>query len=146
MSELIRYERPEMVLSSFLDDVLEDTVFDRVDREMTSTLWPRVDIIEEPTSYKLTADLPGMEKDDITINIEGRTLTISGEKEEAKREHKKGTYYHLERSYGSFQRCFSIPDHVDEKSIEAHYKNGVLELTLKKTGEAVSKEIEVKID
>lgn len=134
-----------MVLSSFLDDVLEDTVFDRWDRELTSTMWPRVDIIEEPTSYKLKADLPGMEKDEITIHIEGRTLTISGEKKESKRENKKGSYYHLERSYGSFQRCFSIPDHVDDKSIDAHFKNGVLELTLTKAVEAVSKDIEVKV-
>ena len=94
----------------------------------------------------LKADLPGLEKDDITINVDNRTLTISGEKGETKRESKKGNYYHLERSFGSFCRSFTLPSHVDEKKVEAHYKNGVLELILKKTGDAVSKAIAVKVD
>jgi HSP20 family protein len=148
MSELIRYEGPETFVSPFFDDCdcVEDSFFDRWDREMTGTMWPRIDIIEEPKSFILKADLPGLGKDDISINVDGRTLTISGEKEETKQDRKKGNYYHLERSFGSFRRSFSLPAHVDEKKIDAHYKNGVLELTLTKTGEAVSKAIEVKVD
>ncbi|HUI93543.1 MAG TPA: Hsp20/alpha crystallin family protein [Chitinivibrionales bacterium] len=146
MSELVRYEWPETSVAPLFEDFFADSFFSRWDREFTGGMWPRVDIIERPDSFILRADLPGLEKDDISINVENRTLTISGEKEETKRESKKGTYYHLERSFGSFCRSFTLPSHVDDKKVEAHYKSGVLELILKKTGEAVSKAIEVKID
>ncbi len=146
MSELIRYDWPETSVGTFFEDLFADSFFNRLDRDFSSTTWPRVDIIERPDSYMLKADLPGLEKDDITINVDNRTLTISGEKGETKRESKKGNYYHLERSFGSFCRSFTLPSHVDEKKVEAHYKNGVLELILKKTGDAVSKAIAVKVD
>jgi HSP20 family protein len=146
MSELRRYDRPDTLLKSFFDDFVENSFFDRLDREFTGTIWPRVDIIEEPDSFILRADLPGLEKSDISINVDGRTLTISGEKNATTREHKKGNYYHLERSYGAFRRSFSLPAHVDEKKIDAHYKDEVLELVLKKSGESVTNAIEVKVD
>jgi HSP20 family protein len=146
MSELIRYEWPETSVGTFFEDFFTDSFFNRADRDFSETMWPRVDIIERPDSYMLKADLPGLEKKDISVNVDNRTLTISGEKEEAKQEIKKGTYYHLERGFGSFCRSFSLPSHVDGKNIEAHYKDGVLELILKKTGEAVSKAIVIKVD
>lgn len=128
------------------EDFFAESFFDRWDREFNGASGPRVDIIEKSDSYILKADLPGLEKDDICINVDDRTLTISGDKEETKREGKKGSYYHLERRFGSFCRSFSLPSHVDDKKVEAHYKNGVLELTLRKTGAASSKAIDVKID
>jgi HSP20 family protein len=86
-----------------------------------------------------------MKKDEIIVAIEGNTLTISGEKKE---EHKReeGNYYHFERTYGSFQRSFSLPDFVDKDKVDATYNNGVLELTLRKTGEQKrqGKKIEIK--
>lgn len=145
MAGLMRHERPETLVNSFFDEFLEESFFNRWDREMTGTMWPRIDILEESDNFVLKADLPGMEKDDISISVDGRTLTIYGEKKEMKRETKKGNYYHFERSYGTFRRSFSLPTHVDEKKIEAHYKNGVLELWIKKTGQSVSKAIEVKV-
>ncbi len=146
MSELIRYEWPGTSLAPMFEDFFEDSFFDRWDRDFSGTMWPRVDIVERPDSFVLRADLPGLEKDDISISVDNRTLTISGKKEETKRETKKGSYYHMERSFGRFCRSFTLPSHVDDKKVEAHFRNGVLELFLKKTGEAVSKAIEVKVD
>jgi HSP20 family protein len=146
MSELIRYDWPGTSLAPMFEDFFADGFFNRWDRDFSGTLWPRVDIIERPESFLLKADLPGLEKGDISISVDNRTLTISGKKEETKRETKKGSYYHLERGFGSFCRSFTLPSHVDDKKVEAHFKNGVLELILKKTGEAVSKAIEVKVD
>ena len=146
MSELIRFEEPRTMWDPFMEDFFENSFFTRWDRDVDGTMWPRIDIVEEPDSFVLKADVPGLEKDDISIDVEGRTLVISGEKNETKREHGKGKYYHLERSFGSFSRCFTLPSNIDEKKIEAHYKNGVLELTLRKTKESVSKMIEVKVE
>ncbi len=146
MSELIRYDWPETSVGTLFEDLLADSFFNRVDRDLSDTTWPRVDIIERPDSYVLKADLPGLEKDDISIKVDSRMLTISGEKEETKRDVKRGNYYHLERGYGSFCRSFTLPSHVDDRKVEAHFKNGVLELILKKTGEVTSKAIAVKVD
>ena len=82
----------------------------------------------------------------IKITVEDGVLSISGDKKEEKREKKKGRYCYYERSYGSFYRSFGLPENVDEKDINATYKNGLLELKLKKTEKAKPKAIEVKVD
>ena len=147
MRELMRFEEPVAMMEPFLEDMFESNFFNKWDRNISNTLWPRIDIVEETDSFVLRADIPGLEKDAISINVEGGTLTISGEKKEVKEERGKGKYYHLERTYGSFCRSFTLPSSVDsEKKIEAHYKNGVLELTLRKAKELMSKQVEVKID
>lgn len=146
MSSLIKLERPAASLADIFDEFFGEPFFSRWDREITGTVWPPVDINEESESYLIRADIPGMKKDDIKIEIENGILQISGEKKETIKEKSKGNYYHLERSYGSFRRSFTLPSNVNEKNIEAHYVNGVLELTLKKTGEVKTKAIEVKVE
>ncbi|MBD3391775.1 MAG: Hsp20 family protein [Chitinivibrionales bacterium] len=112
---------------------------------MTSTSWPRVDITEDKNAYHLKADLPGMSKDDIKVNVENGVLSITGEKKEEKKEHEKGRFYHYERSYGSFSRSFNLPEDTDPARIEASYNNGVLDLTLAKSEKAKPKAIDVKV-
>jgi HSP20 family protein len=91
---------------------------------------------------KITAELPGMEENDIEVNVSDDVLTIKGEKKEAK----KQDYYVSERHYRSFQRSFHIPDSVDSNKIEASFKNGLLTVTLPKTAQdqKQAKNIEVK--
>ncbi len=144
MSALVRYTRPA-TLPSLLDDFFGDNFFSLLDRDITSSSWPRVDITEDKNGYHLRADLPGMGKDDIKVSVENGVLSITGEKKEEKKEHEDGRFYHYERSYGSFCRAFNLPDEVDAGSIEAAYNNGVLELTLKKDEKAKPKAIEVKV-
>jgi len=105
-----------------------------------------VDIVEEKDAYKITADVPGMDKKDIKVEVENEVLTISGEKKEEKTEKDKNRYYHLERSYGAFSRSFKLPENVSSENIEAKYNNGVVELKLNKKEIAKPKAIEVKID
>jgi HSP20 family protein len=146
MADIVRRGITETPMSQLFEDFLSEGFFNRWDRELTGTMWPRIDVVETPDSYMLMADLPGLERTDFSVGIENATLTISGEKRETKRDRKKGEYYHLERRFGSFCRSFSLPSHVDDKKVEAHFKNGVLELILKKTGKDTSKPVEVKID
>jgi HSP20 family protein len=144
MSALIRFERPMNTLSSLFDDFFGDNIYESVDRQLTTGNWPHVDIEESENSYAIKADLPGMDKKDVSITVENGTLCISGEKKaESKRE--KGKYYHLERSYGSFSRSFALPDDIETGKIEAAMNNGVLTLTLPKSEKAKPRSIEVKV-
>ena len=106
---------------------------------------PKVDVFENDGSYVLKADLPGMKKEDIKIDVNDGILTITGEKKfEEKTE--KDNYVRVERSYGSFTRSFTLTDNVDTENIAAAYKDGVLEITLAKKEEAKPKEIKVEVN
>jgi HSP20 family protein len=114
-------------------------------REMTWPTMPAVDVIENEKAYGITADLPGMDEKNIEVNVADGVMTIKGEKQEEKEEKKKD--YHLqERSFGSFQRSFELPDGVDADKIEASFKKGVLTVTLPKkpAAQKPAKKIEVK--
>ena len=145
MSALIRFERPISTLSTLFDDLFSGNAFESVDRQLTGTSWPKVDIEENEGGYTIHADLPGLDKSDVSITVENGMLKIEGEKKvESRRE--KERYYHLERSYGKFCRTFALPDEVDAQKIAASMKNGVLELTLPKSEQAKPKSIEVKVN
>jgi HSP20 family protein len=146
MNTLIRYEEPVSVLSSWLDDVVNDGYYFNRGRELIKHQWPNVDIVEQNDTFEIHAELPGLDKNDIAIKIENGVLSISGEKKQEKKEKEKGKYYYYERSYGTFNRTFALPDNVDENAIEAQFKNGLLTLTLKKTEKAKPKTIEVKVE
>jgi HSP20 family protein len=106
---------------------------------------PVVDVIEDDKAYKIMAEMPGLEEKDIEISISGDMLTLRGEKREEKKEQDKNRYL-SERTYGSFQRCFSLPDTVDRDKVEADLRKGVLTITLGKKAEAQrpEKKIEIK--
>jgi HSP20 family protein len=106
---------------------------------------PAVDVSETDKGYEIKAELPGMEEKNIEVKLADGVLTIKGEKQEEK-ETKEKDYYVQERSFGSFQRTFQVPDNVDTNKIEANFKNGVLTVNLPKTAEAQkpAKKIEVK--
>ena len=106
---------------------------------------PAIDIVEEPTGYKLTAELPGMAEKDIELIVSGDTVTLKGEKKQES-ERKEKNYTLSERSYGSFQRSFTLPDGVDRDKISAEFGKGVLTVTLPKNPAAATepKKIEVK--
>jgi HSP20 family protein len=106
---------------------------------------PAVDICEADHEYSITADLPGLTKDEIKVNYQDGVLTIFGEKKQEKEE--KGKNYHrLERGYGAFERSFRLPSRVQADKIRAEFKDGVLHLTLPKADEARPKEIPIRIN
>lgn len=130
-------------INRMFDDMLGGN-FPILGDDVESREWmPLVDIRENGDSFVVEADLPGMSKDDIHVDIQDHTLTIRGEK---KFEEKttEGNYMRHERAYGSFFRSLTLPMNVDSEKIKAKYKDGVLQLTLPKTEEAKPKQITVE--
>lgn len=105
----------------------------------------KVDVKDNGESYELTADLPGMKKEDISLHYENNYLTIEAKKDDAKEEKDdKGNYIRRERSVGSVTRSFYI-DHIDEAKVTAEFKDGVLHIAMPKLAEAARpKEITIK--
>jgi HSP20 family protein len=103
---------------------------------------PMVDIIEEEGQYRVKAELPGMEKKDIQVDVKNDVLTLKGERTEEKTDAGEH-YYRRERRFGSFTRSFHLPENVDTKSIAADYKDGVLSITIPKPAQSVPKAITV---
>ena len=106
---------------------------------------PAVDLFEEKDDIVVKAELPGMEKDNIEVNLTDNTLTIKGEKKKEE-EVKEENYYRCERAYGSFVRNIELPKSVHADKVKASFKNGILEVRIPKTEEAKTKEIKVKVD
>ena len=104
---------------------------------------PTVDTYEEDGIIVINAELPGVSKDDVTIDIKDNVLTIKGVRNYDQKV-EKDNYYRRERCYGKFHRAFSLPDAVDPNRIEASYKDGVLKIKIPKAEESSSKKIEIK--
>ncbi|RPI05439.1 MAG: Hsp20/alpha crystallin family protein [Ignavibacteriae bacterium] len=124
-----------------------DNVFryDNRDDDDGFNAWtPAVDIAEHDEQYLVEVELPGVNKEDVKITLENNILTIRGEKKQEK-ETRKESYHRVERSYGSFQRSFTLPTTIKSDKIDAAYKDGILQITLPKAEEAKPKQIEVKV-
>ncbi len=127
-------------INRLFDDMLPSTERE----EMGLMNWqPSVDTYEKDNAIEIRAELPGVKKDDISIDVRNNILTLSGERnydEDVNEEN----YYRRERFYGKFQRAFTLPDNVDADKIEAHFEDGVLKITVPKTEQSQTKKIEVK--
>lgn len=103
--------------------------------DVFATDWPRVDMDETDDEIRITAELPGVNKDNVDISVTEDMITIRGEKKD--QEEKKGRgYYRLERSYGSFQRSFYLPCEVESDRVDASFKGGILTVKLPKSAAA----------
>jgi len=146
--------RGDLSLARLRDEI--DSLFERFLREPWGShileslparlgMAPRIDLTEDEDQVTLEAELPGVEPDDVQINVASRTLTISGNKkpppeapEGAKRQH-----HYAERQFGEFQRHVELPGSVDPDRVNALYKNGVLIVTLAKRPEAKPRHIAI---
>ncbi len=105
----------------------------------------KTDIQDKGDSYLLEADLPGFKKEDIHIDLDGETMTISAERHsEHEEKDKEGNYLRCERSYGSYQRTFDISG-IEESGLKAEYTDGVLKLTMPKKQQTVSSARRIEI-
>jgi HSP20 family protein len=111
--------------------------------EAPATGWtPRVDLSETEDAYHIHLDLPGVDKDDVDINLQDGTLTIRGERKEETRE--EGTNaVRVERSFGQFFRSFTLPQTIKQDAIRATYDNGVLAVEVPKAEETKPRRIEI---
>jgi len=117
----------------------------RADSGEVETTWsPRTDIAEKKDGFWLEIDLPGLEKDDIQITVQENRLEITGERNR-KEETEEDGYRRYERSHGSFRRVFRLPRGTDSAKIESTYNNGVLQVRIPKSEEALPRQIEVKV-
>lgn len=107
---------------------------------------PACEITEAEDHYVMSLDIPGMNKEDIKLELNENTLTVSGERKREVASDKKLRVQRYEKSYGFFKRSFTLPASVDSEKVEAHYEQGVLELYLPKTAAAKPKQIEIKTD
>ncbi len=113
--------------------------------ELTTRGWtPAVDIYENDQNLVFQAELPGVDPKDVEVRVEDGTLYLKGERKFEK-ETKEENYHRMERSYGAFARSFALPNSVDTDKVVAHYKDGVLTLTMPKREEAKPKTIKIEV-
>lgn len=114
------------------------------DEALESAVWaPRADLAETEDAYFINLELPGLQKDDVEINIHDGTLSISGERrhEETKEDR---TFVRVERSYGRFYRAFSLPQTINTQDIEATFGDGVLNIRVPKAEELKPRRIDIR--
>ena len=110
----------------------------------TRGVYPLVNLHESEEGYVLTAELPGVSPDDITVSIEGSTVTLSGERKIEYPVGKATAIHRRERQSGSFRRAFELPAEIDLEHARASHKNGVLTLTLPKAASAKPRQITIE--
>ena len=104
-----------------------------------TTLWsPAIEVFERGNELVVRADLPGLSKDDVNVDIDNGVLAISGERRSEQEEERQG-YFRSERSYGSFSRNIPLPEGVNDDQVKASFKDGVLEVTIPKPAGETSK-------
>ena len=115
----------------FFDNFFEDDFFPKKERNLM-----RTDIRENKNSYMIDIDLPGFEKENIDLSLDKGYLNIHAKVEKKEDEKKEEKFVHRERFFGECSRSFYVGDDVEEKDIQAEFKNGILKLTVPKKDEA----------
>lgn len=153
----IQKAQPTQALSPFEEmDRLFDTYFSRgwlSPFRWTTPKWsettapfegkmPNVDVIDRDKEIVVKAELPGVDKKDIDISVTKDAVTIKGTTSHEEKE-EKGDYYRCEISHGSYSRTVALPANVDEEKAKAKFKDGILEISIPKTGEAKRKTIKI---
>ncbi len=142
MTKVMRWNpiREMVAMQNAMDRIFENTTPNRnVDRSLA------LDVHENETSYVIIAALPGLNAEDVKVNIHDNVLTISGETNSNYEQKDGDRALLLERTYGKFSRSVRLPKEIDHNAVEAVYNNGVLTLTLPKTPEAQPKTIPVRV-
>ncbi|MBO6585747.1 MAG: Hsp20/alpha crystallin family protein [Gracilimonas sp.] len=139
---LVNYTRPNVDLHSKRFSDILDEFFNESLNYRNDSFMPSVDISETENQFDVSVSLPGMNKEDINVDLDNGHLTISGERK-LESEGSGKNFHRVESSYGSFSRSFQLPDSIDEESITAKYENGILNITIAKSEEKVKKKIEI---
>ncbi len=141
--------RPEAsALENHVNRLFTDTLgnFDWAFRDSAAAAWvPPVDVLEQPDAIRINLEIPGVNPDQVQIAVEGNVLAISGTKEQVAEE-KTERVHRYERTYGAFERTFSLPEGIDPGKVEAKYTNGMLELTMPTPVAVVPKKVEIQIE
>ncbi len=146
---IVRWQ-PYGAVASLQDSInkLFQDAFSRanIDEDFALSAWkPVVDIFDKDDAIVIHAELPGVKKENVAIEVKDNVLTLRGERTESK-EIKEDKYYRKERTFGSFHRAFTLPAAVNPDSIRATFKDGVLEIEIPKPEEQKPKQVKISIE
>ncbi len=123
-------------------DLMQADVFGGLVAPTSELFAPDIEVKETKDAFKVCADLPGVKESDIEVNVTGNRLTVSGKREEERREEDE-RYFAYERSFGSFSRSFTLPEGADMENVKADLKSGVLEVTIPKRAEVQPRRVQI---
>lgn len=129
-------------LNSFLDEAFAGWPFAPEGTSVTAQWIPAVDVFEDKDAVRIVAELPGVRPEDVKITVENNVLSIRGEKKQVAEEQSERVHRY-ERSYGSFERTFSLPTTMDADRIQAEFENGVLTVVIPRAEKARPRTIEI---
>lgn len=143
---LVRFDpfRDLSQLQNRVNRLFTDTRASGLEEDPFQSFSPAVDIFERGDNLILSAELPGVRREELDLKVEGNVLTIRGERVRDKTIQEE-QYHRVERSYGTFSRSFTLPSTVDAARIQARFKDGILEVTLPKAEDAKPKKIDVQV-
>lgn len=136
--------RDLLLLQERMSQIFDETLIKYKGCTSGNAWYPPVDIYESEDHIVLKAEIPGVDLNDVTVEVNDNTLMLRGE-----RRHKKNlsdeNYHRMERFYGAFQRAFSLPYAVDKEGVKANYKDGVLKISIPKLKESTAGKIKVEV-
>ncbi|HYA30014.1 MAG TPA: Hsp20/alpha crystallin family protein [Acidobacteriota bacterium] len=131
-------------LPSLFNDLFDGNFDHPRVRPSASKWYPAADVLESKDAYLIRAELPGMKKEDIKVEVKDGALVLSGERN-AEKPADSVEYRHVERMAAKFWRSFSLPENAKQDGIEASYKDGVIEIRVPKAEEAIPRQIEISV-
>jgi HSP20 family protein len=142
MSNITRFDP----FNELVDDLFQGFLVRPLAYEGREAVAPRmkVDVAEKNGAYQVTAEVPGVKKEDIHVSVDGAQVTLEAEVKQEREAGKDERVLHVERAYGKAMRSFTLPQEIDEAKVEAKYLDGVLELTLPKKAAAARKQITIQ--
>ena len=142
--DLVRFN-PNLSLSRNINRIFDDFFYPTLRDDSEKSIWkwnPAVDIFQDENNIVVKAELPGINKDDLHVDVKDGVLTIKGERS-SDNEVKENNYYNRERTFGRFERSFSLPTDVNSEKIKADYKDGVLKIEIPKPESKKPKKITI---
>jgi HSP20 family protein len=139
------FSEKERWFDDYLRDPFSLSRFSHLTPAVITEIIPSIDVYVDKNDVVVKAELPGIRKEDIDITLTQDSITISGEKRKEEKIEKKN-YYRWECSYGFFSRVLALPSEVQTDKVKTQFKDGVLEIRIPKTEEAIKKEKKVKIE
>lgn len=143
---------PFSLIDRFFDDafdpfnVLTPSLFRSRSMSAVNSMFPRVDVYETDNEIKVVANVPGIEPENINVEVGDDYLSLSGRIEKEYKDEKRGKVYRYEREFGEFRREFSLPSRVNKDGIKATAKNGVLSITLPKSEAERKTKVQVEVE
>ena len=137
-----------ITLRDRMDRLFEDSLnrFRGGEGDRAHSTWsPAVDIYETTEDIIIKAEIPGVSKKDISVELKNDSLYLKGERK-FKKEFKEENYHRMERSYGTFSRIFSLPTSVEQDKIKAKFKNGVLQISIPKTRDEIGEPVKIDVE